>query len=163
MARRKRGRGRPSFENYYKVRRKAYRKYLKEYKKAYELYGSNMTLAMDYKDFVSYAKIARQDARNINRRFSVKTFVKDQIMSTLSQSQTATRNFNNHLDEMRAKYKFHGVDKLSDYEREMLEQFGFESSGEYLRVKDVRGREWKYQAAYNIADRYGMGKEAFGS
>lgn len=159
----KRGRGRPSFENSYKQRRKIYNRYKRIYKKKAQKYGDNMTFELTYKEFVDEYSRRRQDAKNTGQSASLSGFVDDQVFTTKTQASAATSNFNNHLDEMRAKAKLQGEDKLNEYEREMLDAFGYDAEDDYLKVSDTRANNGIYQTAYDIARRHGMGSEAFGS
>ena len=165
---RKRSRGRPSFENSYKVRRKVYRRYVRQATKKKERYGENLDI-MDYTDFVANYKEYRKRMKEIKsgviepsgkeaKTSTLSNFIEETVLVTRSQAASASENFNKSIDDIIAKVK--GGMELSDYEREMYE---FWNINGYMTQNDVRGKSDKYQLAYDIAKIEGMGDEAFGS
>lgn len=162
MARKtKRGRGRPSFENSYKVRQKAYRQYVRKWKQLNEKYDGNIGLQLDYKDFTIEMREARRRLAEEGKRLTPSRLAVEQVDVTVSQASSAVENFNAHLQEAREKYA--QGKELSQYEIEMLDYFGYNKSGLKLTQRDIRAKTLLYDEAYNIAKNNGMGNEAFGS
>lgn len=157
----RRGRGRPSFESSYKVRVKEYRRYQKKWKENNEKYGGKIGLKLDYKEFADAMLIARERARAEGKRYSGVRLANEQIDVTSEQGSAAAQNFNRHLREMREKAK--NGEPLTEYEKAMLDEFGYNFTDLQLREYDMRAGSLIYDNAYDIAKEYGMGSEAFGS
>lgn len=165
---RKRTRGRPSFESSYKVRRKAYRRYVKQAIAKKERYGDNLDV-MDYTDFVANYKEYRKRMKDIKsgviepsgkeaKTATLSNFIEETVLVTRSQAASASENFNKAIDDIIAKRK--DGKELSEYEKYMYEWWNING---YMTQNDIRGKSDKYQLAYDIARSEGMGDEAFGS
>lgn len=165
---RKRSRGRPSFENSYKQRRKVYRRYVRQATNKKKRYGDNLDV-MDYTDFVANYKEYRKRMKEIKsgviepsgkeaETATLSNFIEETVLVTKGQAASAADNFNSEIDNIIAKDNA-GI-QLSEYEMELYE---FYLDNGYMTQNDIRGKSAKYQDAYNLAKGYGMGDEAFGS
>lgn len=164
----KRGRGRPSFETSGRQKRKVYNRYKKMALKKKEKYGDKIEI-QSFEDFVADYKYYREKYKEVKegklelgkndpKNPTLSNYIEGRMSVSRAQGRTASMNFNNNLDHIRAKNHF--GQELSDYEKEMLLAFG---EDDYLKQYDIRAASDKYQAAYDIAVKYGMGDEAFGS
>ena len=165
---RKRSRGRPSFENSYKVRRKVYRRYIRQATNKKKRYGENLGI-MDYSDFVANYKEYRKRMKEIKsgvieasgreaKTATLSNFIEETVLVTRTQAASAAENFNQTIDNIIAKDKA-GIE-LTEYEIEMYNLWLVDG---YMTQNDIRGKSSKYQNAYDLAVLYGMGDEAFGS
>lgn len=165
-------RGRKSFENSYKQRRKVYNRYVRMAKKKKEKLGDNIRI-MEYSDFkANYTEYRRrmnlaktgeiEVSPDSVKNPTLSNFIEETVLVTRSQATSASDNYNAHIDAALEKLNSNGGDvtKLTDWEKELI--IDYQTNG-YMKQIDVRGKTDRYLEMYNIASYYGMGSEAFGT
>lgn len=169
MARTKR-RGRKSFENSYKQRRKVYNRYVRMAKKKKEKLGDNIRI-MEYSDFKANYTEYRRRMKEVQtgevevpagsiKNPTLSNFIEETILVTRSQARSAAENYNNKIDDIKAKIANDPDYGLNEIEAAIYGDYLYYG---YMTQSDVRGKSKRYEEIYETFRIMGLGNEAFGS